>query len=742
MRSDEILTAATVFGLGAGATVMALDRGALAGATTWQEIIFPRSVPTDGAAAILRTLAADRRRYLIALECIVRPGQVTYLIGTPSERAAEVARLIRAILPGVVVELVRHEQLPLPRYAANVTLHGQHRPLQEGAGEAVARSVLAGLQGLAGDEAVILQYLLGSRITSRPVGPELPVTSATDAAREVLRGSATTPAAEQLRAARTKHADLGFRCAIRLGFAVGTKPRAQQLAAAALAGLRQAEAPGVRLGLHPAAPKPLVHATAPWRWPLRLNISELASLLVWPVGDGDYPGLGRNGPRLLPPAPGVATTGRVIGASTWPGTPRTVALTPEDSLRHLHLLAPTGAGKTTLLLNLILQDIAANRPVVVIDPQGDLVEGVLERMDQRRLDDAVVLDAAHTGPQVGLNPLASGLAPDLVADQLVGVLHSLYREHWGPRTADILHAGLLTLAKRPGTSICLLPLLLTNPAFRRHYTAGEDDVALAPFWSWYDQLSDAERAAAIAPVMNKLRPLMRPRLRAILGQTEPRFQMTDIFTKRRILLVSLAEGLLGPEAAALLGALVVAQLWQTTLGRAAVPAAKRLPAFVYVDEFQRLLHVPQDLGDVLARSRSAGVGWVLAHQHLAQLPPAMRAAVLSNARSRVVFQLTSDDAAVIARSSPELTAEDLQVLPAYHAYTSLVAGGAVTPFASIRTTPAPAAVRDAALVRQRSQDHYGVEPDVVEATLRVAGENGATGTGPAPAIGSRRRRTP
>ena len=66
----------------------------------------------------------------------------------------------------------------------------------------------------------------------------------------------------------------------------------------------------------------------------------------------------------------------------------------QDSLQHLHVLGPTGTGKSTLLLNLIVQDIAAGRGVVVIDPKGDLVEEVLRRVPEERADDVVVLDPA------------------------------------------------------------------------------------------------------------------------------------------------------------------------------------------------------------------------------------------------------------------------------------------------------------------------------------------------------------
>ena len=79
---------------------------------------------------------------------------------------------------------------------------------------------------------------------------------------------------------------------------------------------------------------------------------------------------------------------------------------------------------------------------------------------------------------------------ELVADQVLAVFHDLYRENWGPRTQDILHAALLTLANKPGMTLCALPVLLSNPRFRRKAVAGlTDEVALKPFWAWFESLS-------------------------------------------------------------------------------------------------------------------------------------------------------------------------------------------------------------------------------------------------------------
>uniref|UniRef100_UPI002607463E type IV secretory system conjugative DNA transfer family protein n=1 Tax=Pseudomonas sp. TaxID=306 RepID=UPI002607463E len=381
-------------------------------------------------------------------------------------------------------------------------------------------------------------------------------------------------------------------------------------------------------------------------------------------------------------------------------------------------LGPTGVGKSTLLLNLITQDMQAGRAVVVIEPKGDLIADVLERIPPERVGDVVLLDPTDTKRPVGLNPLAlGGRSPELVADQLLGLFHSLYSAHWGPRTHDIFGASLLTLARLPGMSLAALPLLLTDAGFRRRVVPRvTDPIGLEPFWSGFEAWSEQERATAIAPVMNKLRPLLlRPELRAILGQTSG-FDLRRVFTERKILLVNLSKGLLGPETSALLGSLVVSQLWQAILGRAAIPPERRHPVFVYVDEFQDYLHLPLDFSDALAQARGLGVGFALAHQYIHQLDPAMRSAVLANAQSRIAFRLPSEDARMISAGS-SLDAEDFVSLGAFQCYAQLVAQGAIQPWCSLGTLPPSQPFSDPAMIRAASRGSYGADRAAVEAEL-------------------------
>lgn len=671
----------------------------------WRELHITAPLPTDRARAALVALASLPGSPRLVLEAIGQGARVQWRVGAEPYAMTAVLAALQAHLPDLRVTLVRAATGDLAAgalsTAASVHLPGsEHLPLRHDAGEAVTRQLLAAIAAAGNDELVRVQLIVGPRLRPRRIRDIDPVNR---------------------RAVTTKLGEHGFGCCYRVAARAATTTRAHQLVEQIAAALRGLEVPAVTVRLRRTSPRSVALAASPWFWPLWLRVSDLVPLTGWPTADLPLPGVPSPHPRQLPASADLATRGRVIGESTL-DPHRAVALDGDDALRHLHLIGPTGTGKSTLLANLALQDIASGHGVVVIDPKGDLIDQIAARLPEARLDDVVILDAREDRV-VGLDSLGARSGdPDLAADILLGVFHSLYADAWGPRTQDILHACLLTLARRGDACLAMVPLLLTNPGFRRSVTGRvvkADPLGLGSFWAWYDALSDAERAAAIAPLMNKLRTvLMRPTIRAMLGQTDPRLAMSDVFRQRRVLLVSLAKGVIGAEAAQVLGSLVVSLLWQAALSRTAIDTAQRRPVFVHIDEVQDYLRLPGDLGDALTQARGLGVGFTLAHQHLGQLPAGLRAALLANARSRVAFSLGPDDARQLAPVlGAGLVADDLRSLPAFQAYAQVLVRGTTAPTASIRTHPLPAALRSAATVRARSARRYGQPVAEVDALL-------------------------
>ncbi|WP_280344827.1 type IV secretory system conjugative DNA transfer family protein, partial [Nocardia abscessus] len=427
-----------------------------------------------------------------------------------------------------------------------------------------------------------------------------------------------------------------------------------------------------------------------------LSAAELASIAHLPTDDG-LPGLQRAGARALSPAPQIPTAGphtKPLGVSDTGGR-RPVAVKVSDARHHLHILGPTGVGKSTLLARMILDDLDAGRGVIVIDPKGDLVTDILSRLPSRFGERVVLFDADSASAPPCVNPLDIGrigrAGLDLAVDNLVTVFHRIFAQWWGPRTDDIMRASLLTLCAQPGTpTLADLPRLLTEPAYRQRVTRTTADPLLRQFWDNYETLSDTGRAQLTGPLLNKLRAfLLRPFVRAAIAGGPSTVEFADILDQGGICLARLPKGSLGEETSRLVGSLLVARTWQAVTARARVPAADRPDAALVLDEAQNFLNLSTPVEDMLAEARGLRLSLLLAHQNLGQLSRELRDGISANARNKIIFAVSPDDARDLARhTDPWLSEHDLTHLDAFHAAARLLVDGQnARPFT--HTTPPP-----------------------------------------------------
>jgi hypothetical protein len=480
-------------------------------------------------------------------------------------------------------------------------------------------------------------------------------------------------------------------------------------------------------------------------WSSIVNAAELAVLVGWNVGELDVPGLRRAAappPKNFLASDTARRPGRRLGASTYPGITGTVTMPPASYGAHVHVIGPPGVGKSTLLARWVLDEVAAGRSVVAIEPKGDLIKDVLERLPANRRDDVVVIDpgASAALPVIGLNPLA-GPREDAErrADSLLHLFRELFGSAIGPRSADVLLHALIFAARLPDGALTDVLPLLTMPGFRRLVVQQVGDPLVTRPWAlWFDHLSDAERGQVISPVANKLRVFTsRPSLRRMLGQGTPRFSLDEVFRTPHVVLINLNAGAIGPEAAAVFGSLVLNQLWEAIQRQTTKPAVKRRPVPVIVDEWQNWT-AGLDFADVLARARGAKVSFTVAHQHLDQLTPNLRAAVLANARSRVVFRPAEGDArALAANLGRPITPDDLERLPAYHALARVLVDGVPCPPFEVATPALSKPINDPNALHRASAERFGVPSAELDAAIQARWE-GTDHTPDAP-IGLRRK---
>jgi hypothetical protein len=150
--------------------------------------------------------------------------------------------------------------------------------------------------------------------------------------------------------------------------------------------------------------------------------------------------------------------------------------------------------------------------------------------------------------------------------------------------------------------------------------------------------------------------------------------------------------------------------------RASVPEQDRPDATLYVDETHNYLALPRSFEDLLAEARGYHLSLVLAHQHMGQLPKDVRDALGANARTKVVFTCSPEDASALERHfDPDLSAYDLSHLSTYQvACRPCVGGGQAQAFTFRTEALRPGSPARAESVRRRSAELFAISRDEVE----------------------------
>lgn len=685
----------------------------------------------------------------LVIEIVATTEGIAHYLLVPERQRGAVLAACRAHLPGARIEDAPEylASRPRPLLAAEWRLSSRRRSLGVARTQITAAGLLASLQPLGPSELVCVQWTLTGAGTPPPVRDtgakhrDMPWWLEADAPAD----------ADDVRAMRVKQREGPLlHAAGRLGVVAASRSRGYTLFGRTWGVLRQLNAPGAQF-LRRLLPVPMVarrlhHLALPLTvWPVVLNPREAAGVVGLPMSETPLPGLALRTARQVPPPHGLARAGVTLAISNYPGSNQPLRLSRDDRLRHLYAVGPVGVGKSTLLANMAVQDMASGDGLALIDPKGDLASDVLARVPEHRHDDVIVFDLADATQPIGLNVLRTNQGEhgrELAADFVLSVLRSLWAQYWGPRTDDVLRAALLTLTHTKaadGSTFTLVevPELLTNLPFR-HFVTEQPTVpaSLRQFWAWFENISDAEQGRVVGPVLNKLRQFTtRTALRLTLGQTKG-LDIPALIRRRKILLVTLSRGVIGAEAAYLLGSLLVAGLWQATLGRATLEPSQRRPYWLYLDEFHQVARLSTPLADLLAEARGLGVGVIMANQYLSQLAPEMRAAVLGTVRSQVVFQVEHDDAKMLEpRFAPTLTAADLTGLAAYEVALRLCAGNQVLTPTTGTTLPLPEPTADVGRIRGLSRERYGMARADIELSLQARLHTPATGA----AVGRRKR---
>lgn len=367
---------------------------------------------------------------------------------------------------------------------------------------------------------------------------------------------------------------------------------------------------------------------------------------------------------------GVETSGTndiVVGKSIDSNRNEVVSISAESLTKHCYILGKTGSGKSNLMLNMI-KGIAesGNQAVFLLDPHGDLAQDVVRQLSPHELKRTVYIDFASDNTP-GINPLdtdESGL--DFVISELEQYFLRLWGpDMFGPRIQDAFRNFLTLLSLSGGRSGTLCDLLwainLNEGGILSHFKdiaekSGRFGLRLFLDHILAQKFGDGSFEHMVCYFRAKFSAFTDSKLRHNFGQNETTLPFQNFVEEKKIVILNLNKGQLSARHSNLLGTILTAMLFQTSIQSASkLSEEQRSPLSIFIDEFHNF--ISPSIADILAEARKFKISLILANQHLGQLAgndtsfyskSNLQEAILGNVGSLIAFQSSHQDSIILA----------------------------------------------------------------------------------------------
>jgi len=340
--------------------------------------------------------------------------------------------------------------------------------------------------------------------------------------------------------------------------------------------------------------------------------------------------------------------------------------TVEDAKRAMHtlMIGPTRSGKTQAMIHAALQDAEKENGFCIIIPKGNALDEILAKLPEDRLDDVHYINPEGVGANpantdvAGINVLEphntdslSQVQREKQVDLIVSDLLGLFRrqsESWGDRfgrNLKVLLQAHINLNIDRGESNTLLDVYdcvtsvsgdsESGNAFDQLIDKTDDHIMRKQLRRARDEI----QKHGAGPIERRLSDFTGSKtIRNVIAAKTSAVDFKQVVENDEIVLVDIQKGTLSDTAVELIGSIVITQVWAAAQSRIEQPEEARDLFTLYVDELHNFAGEGSNLATILAEAAEYRLGCWLVTQYLKQLDRQLQDAVITNCRTKLVFE--------------------------------------------------------------------------------------------------------
>ena len=396
-----------------------------------------------------------------------------------------------------------------------------------------------------------------------------------------------------------------------------------------------------------------------------------------------------------------------------------------DRSRNILITGGPGVGMSKYLLDLIYQDITSERPIIIFDRYGDLIEEILSYSAKEIQQKIAYIDLGNKDYPVGLNLFedkGEGTREN-ISNFLINLMYNLYDPNRtgviGPRFEHAVRNAVSTIIYDEKSSFLELLRCLTDSEYVKKVLPKVSDPVVQNYWNkQVTQTSDFHKSEILDYIVSKLSIFVTDKMmRSILCQSKSSINFFSLVSDNKIILFNFGNLRQYSDANKVITSILLYKLVNELKKNRVNP-----PINLFIDE--AVSWPATFITEMLTENRRYGVNLVVTTNKISEANTPLKRTLLKTG-SVISFRLSSSDAEIIAPEyhNNKITIDSLCLLKKYHAYIKSLQDGDVV----IKDEPVDFKKEHIALdsnkerndeIKKQSQQKYGVNLKEVEEDIQ------------------------